>query len=79
VETSSGTARGVAALIWSVNPAWTNVDVYRNGRKVTTTANDGYHADWIWFPTGTTYTYRVCQASSTVCSPTITVTAQTLP
>jgi serine protease len=55
------------------------VDVYRNGRKVTTTANDGYHADWIWFPTGTTYTYKVCQAGSTVCSATVTVTASAMP
>jgi serine protease len=57
----------------------TNVDVFRNGAKVTTTANDGYYADWIWFPTGMTYTYKVCQAATTICSPTITVTAQTSP
>jgi serine protease len=62
-------------LYWA-GAVGTNVDVFRNGRKVTTTANDGYHADWIWFPTGTTYTYKVCQAATTICSPTITVTAQ---
>jgi serine protease len=66
-------------LYWS-GATGTNVDLYRNGRKVTTTANDGYHGDWIWFPTGSTYTYKVCQAgSATACSPTVTVTASAMP
>jgi hypothetical protein len=56
------------------------VDVYRNGRKVAATANDGYYGDWIWFPTGSTYTYQICQAgSTTVCSPPVTVTASAVP
>jgi subtilisin family serine protease len=63
-------------LSWS-GAVGASVDVFRNGRKVTTTANDGYHADWIWFPTGTSSTYKVCQAGGTVCSPSVTVTAAT--
>jgi len=66
-------------LYWS-GATGASVDLYRNGRRVTTTANDGYHGDWIWFPTGSTYTYKVCQAgSTTVCSATITVTASATP
>ncbi len=65
-------------LYWA-GAVGTNVDVFRNGARVTTTANDGYYADWIWFPSGMTYTYKVCQAATTICSPTITVTAQTTP
>ncbi len=65
-------------LYWS-GAVGTNVDVFRNGARVTTTANDGYYSDWIWFPSGMTYTYKVCQAGTAICSPTITVTAQTTP
>jgi len=66
-------------LYWS-GATGTNVDLYRNERKVTTTANDGYHGDWIWFPTGSSYTYKVCQTgSTTTCSPTVTVTASAMP
>ncbi|MBN1206885.1 MAG: S8 family serine peptidase [Myxococcaceae bacterium] len=79
---------GIEAYAYAIDPllhgsdvSWSgavgsNVDVYRNEQKVATTANDDYYSDWIWFPTGTSYTYKVCQASSTICSPTITVEAQ---
>jgi serine protease len=64
-------------LSWS-GAVGARVDVYRDGQKITATANstEGSYTDWIWFPTGTTYTYKVCQEASTLCSPTITVTAQ---
>jgi len=65
-------------LYWS-GAVGTNVDIFRNGAKVTTAENNGYYADWIWFPSGTTYTYKVCQAASAICSPTITVEAQSGP
>ncbi|PTL80920.1 S8 family serine peptidase [Vitiosangium sp. GDMCC 1.1324] len=67
-------------LYWS-GAVGANVDVYRDGTKVATTSNsaEGYYTDLIWFPTGTTYTYKVCQAATTVCSPTLTVTAQSTP
>jgi serine protease len=57
----------------------TSVDIYRNGSRVTTATNNGYYSDWIWFPTGTTYSYKVCQAGSTRCSPTVTAEAQSGP
>jgi serine protease len=78
-------AYALGTLLHGVDLSWSgatgaNVDIYRNGRKVTTTANDGYHGDWIWLPTGSTYTYKVCQAgSTTACSPTVTVTASPMP
>jgi serine protease len=62
-------------LYWS-GAVGANVDIFRNGAKVATAENNGYYADWIWFPTSTTYTYKVCQAASNICSPTITVEAQ---
>jgi PKD repeat protein len=73
-----GTFLHGADLTWS-GATGTNVDVYRDGRRVTTTANDGYHGDWIWFPTGSTYTYKVCQAgSTTACSLPVTVTVSAM-
>jgi subtilisin family serine protease len=51
-----------ADLRWA-NATTTNVDVYRNGVKVITTANDGLHSD---SPTVKgTFTYKVCNAAST--------------
>ncbi|MBD3586966.1 S8 family serine peptidase [Salinimonas sp. HHU 13199] len=62
-----------------VDLAWgdattSNVDVYRNGAVITTTANDGAYTDTINTKGGGTYQYQVCEASSTVCSATVTVT-----
>jgi hypothetical protein len=56
---------------WAVDLAWanaagTNVDVYRNGALLTSTANDGAYRDTRGRGT---WTYKVCQAgSSSVCS-----------
>jgi subtilisin family serine protease len=73
-----GTFLHGADLTWS-GATGTNVDVYRDGRRVTTTANDGSHTDWIWFPINSTYTYKVCQAgSTTACSRTVTVTVSAM-
>lgn len=58
-------------IFWNyVDVNWTNaegasVDVYRDGRMVTTTANDGNYRQ---FTRRGTYTYQVCQAGTTVCS-----------
>jgi PKD repeat protein len=61
-------------LTWS-GATTANVDVYRNGALVTTTANDGFHTD---APNGrgsATYTYRVCNAgSATACSANVNAT-----
>ena len=56
---------------WWVNLAWSGatgsqVDIFRNGTKVSTTANDGA---WRESRPAGTWTYQVCQAGSTsVCS-----------
>ncbi len=67
-----------ADLSWS-GATGAQVDVYRDGEEVATTDNNGSYSDWIWFPTGSTYAYKVCQAGSTVCSPTVPVTANAMP
>lgn len=51
-----------ANLSWA-NATTTNVDIYRNGVKIITTANDGSHRD---SPTVKgTFSYKVCNAAST--------------
>lgn len=61
-----------AALSWS-GAVLANVDVYRNGAKVTTTPNDGAYRDK---PPRkiTSATYKVCEASTTACSNEVKVT-----
>lgn len=61
-----------ADLSWS-GATSTSVDVYRNGAKVATTANDGAHTDNIGASGGGTYTYRVCEAGTSTCSNDATV------
>lgn len=62
-----------ADLTWSGTAA-TDVDVFRDGRKVTTTANDGAYTDDIGAKGGGSYTYQVCSAATTTCSTEVTVT-----
>jgi subtilisin family serine protease len=63
-----------ADLSWS-GATSTSVDVFRDGAKITTTANDGFHTDNIGRKGGGSYTYKVCQAgSTTTCSFEVTVT-----
>jgi len=59
-------SRLFARLYWS-GATGGAVDIYRNGSKIVTTANDGYHLDYIGTTPGT-YTYVVCEANSSVCS-----------
>ena len=60
-------------LTWS-GAVGANVDVFRNGVKVTTTPNDGAHTDSPGKGAGT-YVYKVCEAgSATNCSGEATVT-----
>ena len=56
-----------ADLAWSGSSA-TNVDVFRNGTRITTTANDGAHTDALPKGAAGTYTYKVCNAGTTTCS-----------
>ena len=54
-------------LTWSGSTA-TSIDVYRNGSRVTTTANDGAHTDSLQKNSKGTFTYKVCNAGTTTCS-----------
>lgn len=54
-------------LTWS-GATTSTVDIYRNGAKIVTTANDGAYSDPVVFPAGT-YQYRLCDlGSTTACS-----------
>jgi hypothetical protein len=59
-------------LRWT-SASWTGVNVYRNGSRVTTTANDGSHIDATGRKGGGTYTYQICGAGTTTCSNRITI------
>jgi subtilisin family serine protease/PKD repeat protein len=59
-----------ADLTWS-GASGTNVDVFRNGALITSTANDGAHTDTL--STAGTYTYRICNTGTTTCSNDATV------
>jgi hypothetical protein len=50
-----------------------NIDVYRNGVVVATTANDGFYTDSTGNKGHATYTYKVCEAGSLNCSNQVTV------
>jgi len=72
------TATGGTFYVWHyANLEWSgasgsNVDIYRNGSKLTTTANDGFYRDRIGTGTGT-FTYKVCEEGSSTCSNESTV------
>ena len=59
-------------LTWSGTTGAT-VDVYRNGSVVATPANSGAYTDVLGKVVGT-FTYKVCNAGTTVCSPTSSAT-----
>jgi PKD repeat protein len=60
-------------LAWS-GATSTDVDVYRDGSLVTTTANDGEYTDATSNVGGGSYTYQVCEAGTSTCSNEATVT-----
>jgi subtilisin family serine protease len=45
-----------------------NVDIYRNGSRITTTANDGLYTDSLSKRAQGTFTYKVCEAGTDNCS-----------
>jgi hypothetical protein len=61
-----------ADLSWS-GATSASVDVYRNGTRLTTTANDGLHTDAINRKGSATYTYKVCEAGTATCSAQVSV------
>ena len=50
-----------------------SIDVYRDGKRVATTPNDGAHTDAVNRKGGGSSTYKVCAASTSTCSNLITV------
>jgi PKD repeat protein len=54
----------------------TSVDVYRNAGLLTRTANDGHYVNTRTFSGSATYTYKVCETGTTVCSNQQTVVFQ---
>jgi subtilisin len=67
--------RGIkyADLSWS-GATSTNVDVYRDGTFLTTTANDGGYTDGPLGRGGGSATYQVCEAGTSTCSNSVSVT-----
>lgn len=65
--------RQKADLSWS-GATSTNVDIYRDSTAITTTANDGAYTDNIDNRGGGSYVYQVCEAGTSTCSNTATVT-----
>ncbi len=63
--------QNTARLSWG-GATTTSIDLYRNGSRFLSTANDGSHND-TKRPKGT-YVYKVCNSgSTTICSPDVTV------
>jgi subtilisin family serine protease len=56
-----------ADLTWSPSGIGT-VDIYRDGSKIITTLNDGFHTDNINQKSGGTFTYKVCITGTSNCS-----------
>lgn len=50
-----------------------NVDIYRNGAFLTATLNDGYYVNTRSLPGSPSYTYKVCQTGTSICSNEATV------
>jgi len=65
--------RGFVDLTWSGASA-TNVDIYVNGSLNTTTANDGAWTHNVGRKPSGTYSYQVCDAGSSNCSDSVSVT-----
>ncbi len=60
-----------ASLTWTGASA-SSVDIFRNGALLATTSNNGSFTDQFAAQSGS-FTYQVCNAGSTVCSPEVTV------
>lgn len=56
-----------ADLTWS-GASSSDVDVYRDGARITTTANDGAHTDVVGRGGRPPFEYRVCESGTDVCS-----------
>ncbi len=59
-------------LLWS-GATSSQVDIFRNGSKLATVDNTGSYTDSIGAVGGGTYTYKVCEAGTSICSNEATV------
>jgi PKD repeat protein len=86
VTVSGGSTSGISLSasaykvkgVVSVDLAWsgasgTSVDIFRDGARITTTANDGAHTDNTGLRGGGSLTYKVCEAGTSTCSNETTV------
>ncbi|MDZ7859184.1 MAG: PKD domain-containing protein [Candidatus Krumholzibacteriota bacterium] len=62
-----------ADLEWS-GATGTDVEIYRDGVLITTTANDGFYTDATDQVGGGSFTYKVCEIGGSPCSNQVTVT-----
>jgi subtilisin family serine protease len=60
-----------ADLTWG-GASGASVDVWRDGVRIVTTANDGAHTDSLGAKGSGSYTYRVCEAGTSTCSANVT-------
>ncbi|MDZ7754664.1 MAG: S8 family serine peptidase [Gammaproteobacteria bacterium] len=87
VTVSSSTTEGISLSasgykvkgVHHVDLTWdgatlTDVDISRDGNLLTTTRNDGGYTDDTRQRGGGSYTYQVCEAGTSTCSSTVTVT-----
>jgi subtilisin len=63
-----------ADLAWSPTKSDGDVNIFKNGSPLLTTANDGAYTDGPLGKGGGSATYKVCEASTTTCSSEVTVT-----
>ncbi|MFO8036565.1 MAG: S8 family serine peptidase [Anaerolineales bacterium] len=75
LSVSTNKVRGwqYADLTWS-GATSTDVDVYRDGSVVATTANDGFYTDETGQRGGGSAIYQVCEAGTSTCSNEVTAT-----
>ncbi len=71
VSTRANKKWNFASLTWS-GASGSSVDIVRNGATVATTSNNGSFTDQFPAQSGS-FTYQVCNAGTTVCSPEVTV------
>lgn len=71
VSTRANKKWNFASLTWSGASA-SSVDILRDGTTVATTSNNGSFTDQFAAQSGS-FTYQVCNAGTTVCSPEVTV------
>ena len=58
------------AISWS-GASGTKVDVYRDGRKITSANNNGGYTDNIGLKGAGTYSYKLCETGTSTCSSTV--------